>query len=74
MARMEAFERSKMTKNFKAAIDVINDLLKYGTHRGACSFTMPNGACAKHIKAYKRREKRAIKFMIDSGYIPGSKP
>jgi hypothetical protein len=63
-----------MTKNLKEAIDVINELLKYGTHRGACAFTMPNGACVKHVNAGKRRQKKAVRFVLNHGFIPGSKP
>lgn len=72
MAWMEAIERSKMNK-FNEAINVINELLKYGSHRGKCDFTLGKG-CAKHLKAHKRRERLAIKFMVANGYIPGSKP
>lgn len=60
-------------KDFKEAISVINELLKYGNHRGECKFDMPNGACSKHVNAGKRREKKAVKFMVNSGYIPGTK-
>lgn len=62
-----------MNKKFVEAIDVINDLLKYGKHRGECKFTMPNGACVKHWSAHQRRDKRAVKFMVANGYIPGGK-
>lgn len=74
---MEVFERNAMKKTNKdlvEAISVINELLKYGNHRGVCAFTMSGGSCAKHFNASKRREKQAVKFMIGHGYIPGGKP
>jgi hypothetical protein len=73
MASMEAIEGIKMTKNLKEAIDVINEMLKYGTHRGECRFDTPSGACSKHVNAARRREKKAIKFMVAQGFAPGSK-
>lgn len=73
MARMETAKRNKMNKKFTEAVDVINDLLKYGKHRGECKFTMPGGGCIEHYNAHQRRDKRAVKFMVNNGFIPGSK-
>lgn len=61
------------------AISVINELLKYGAHKGKCTnidqFGVhdPLESCEKHVRAAKRRENNAIKFMTRQGYIPGGK-
>lgn len=65
----------KKSKLLVEAINVINDMLKHGNHRGKCTNVgNPYDSCTKHINAARRREIRAVKFMVRNGYIPGSKP
>ena len=66
---------TKKDKLFLEAIDVLNEMLKYGDHKGKCTNVgNPFDSCTKHLSAAKRRENRAVKFMVRNGYIPGSKP